>query len=179
MQIIIVSLFAYGCCQARPADTGTKTTSLSRPSAGLETIVDLSVYPAMASLDEKDELTLYATLNFRVEGDRQAIVFPFAWGAYSLSSPDADLSLMAPAVSRDTAAVVVMRGVPRLSHLSVPIKGVPVAIDYRISPGEEWGYYLKGLPPGFNGPVRMRMRYSFQGTESNESDFVVNIVRTK
>jgi hypothetical protein len=177
--LVISLLFVYACTSAQQSDSSRAPIPKAVPSQGSGVLISLKVFPALASLGRHNELTLYVTLNFRTSAGHPVNIYPFAWDAYTLTCLDVDLNRVPPVASRETAAMSMLGCTPRLSHLPVSLSEFPTAIDYRISRGEDWIYYIKDLPADFEGSLRFRLKYSFEGVESNESEFVANIVRTR
>jgi hypothetical protein len=157
------------------AHSGPTTQPTSQTTSASEASVDLHVSPAIAAVDKNDELTLYTTLIFRTEQEHPVTIYPFAWGAYTLSSPDVEIERSPPADSPEAHIIGSAREAMRLTELSISVRQLPVAIDYRLAPGENWIYRLGKSRAGFNGQIHFLLKYSFNGIQSNEANFVVQV----
>jgi len=172
LSVVVLLISVSGCQAVSPSGPAAEPTSRTSESA---MAVHLFVNPAMAGVDENGLLILYTTLIFTADQGRAVNIHPFAWDAYILSSPDIQIERSPPLGSPELFVVGTLGGAMRLRELAVSVGQVPVAIDYRLSPGENWIYQLDRFRTDHNGPIRFRLKYSFKGIESNAAEFVVQI----
>jgi hypothetical protein len=172
---IVLLLFYSGCEGTDHSATVTPQTEKMRDTSESGAVVHLRVSHAVAVVNKKNELTLFATLVFRTDEKDPVMVYPFGWGAYVLSSPDREITRIPPANSPYASITVMLNETSRLDGLAVPIRQVPVAIDYRIPPAENWIYRIANPIENLGEPIRFRIRYSFENVQSNEVEFSVRV----